>query len=163
CRERPSAVVPNLLMQKLLLANLLWMSPAWAWAGLAAVGLPLAAHLLGRRRYRPVSFPAARFVAMAVSQAAAVDRPRHLLLPLLLRAAVAAFMRPVWHPDRALAASPGQGVTRLILVDASASMQATEAGQSAFDRALQKVEALLDGLEPGRDRAMVYWLTDRAE
>lgn len=151
------------------LASLVWLSPLWAWGIVAAVGLPVLAHFLSRRRYRPVEFPALRFVMAAASRAAAVDRPRHLLLLILralaLLAVVAAFMRPVWRTEAAVGGdlgSAGDGQTLVILLDASASMQRVSQGRSAFEQARAQADRMVAELEPGKDRAMVFLITDRA-
>lgn len=151
------------------LASLVWLSPLWAWGIVAAVGLPVLAHLLSRRRYRTVEFPALRFVMAAASRAAAVDRPRHLLLLILrglaLLAVVAAFMRPVWQIEAAVVAdidSVGDGHTLVILLDASASMQRVNQGRSAFEQAQAQADRQIAELEIGKDRAMVFLITDRA-
>ena len=147
-----------------LLANLLWMSPLWAWAAVAAVGIPLLAHLLNRRRYRTIVFPAVELLREAVIRTARVCRPRHLWLLLLrtlaLSLIVLGFMRPVWQAD-AVARPASDGQVLVIVLDASASMQRTSQGRAGFDQARDRAAALLDQLEPGRDRASVYLLTDR--
>lgn len=146
-----------------LLANLLWISPLWAWAIAAAVGIPLLAHLLNRRRYRTIVFPAVELLREAVIRTTRIRRPRHLLLLLLRTLALAlvvlGFMRPLWQND-AVAQPPSDGQVLVIVLDASASMQKTTDGRAAFDQARDRAMDLIDQLEPGRDRASVYLLTD---
>lgn len=140
------------------LSMLTFLSPWWALGAVAAIGLPLLAHLLSRSRYREVVFPATRFVAKAVEQTTRIERPRHLLLMLLrwllLLLVVLAFMRPRWLPQAEASDSEG-GVALIILLDASASMQRVESGSTLYERAVREAEGILDELDPSRDVATV--------
>lgn len=137
---------------------LTFLAPWWAAGAVAAIGLPLLAHLLSRTRYREVLFPATRFVRQAAQQTTRVERPRHRLLMLLrwllLLLVVVAFMRPRWLPQ-AEARTSEQGVALIVLIDASASMQRVEAGATLYERALRRADHLLGALDPSRDVAGV--------
>ena len=145
------------------LAMLSFASPLWAWGAAAAVGLPLLAHLLSRSRYREVLFPATRLVREAVIATTRVERPRHLLLMLLrllaLLFVVAAFMQPRWTP-KAEALDPERGVSLIVLLDASASMQRVESGATLYQRAKRQTQVLIKGLDPSKDVASVV-IVDR--
>lgn len=141
-------------MTVMSLAALSFLAPWMAWGAFAASGLPLLAHLLSKTRYREVSFPAARLVQQAVAATSRIETPRHLILMLLrgliLLLLVFAFMRPQWTPDARLA-DDGRGIALILLVDASASMQRTDAGLTLYDRASRQAHGLIDGLDPSRD------------
>lgn len=141
------------------LAAIGFLSPWMAWGAVAAVGLPILAHLLSKTRYREVVFPAARLVQRAVAATSRIETPRDRLLMLLrllaLLLLVLAFMRPQWTPN-AQASNTDRGIALVLLVDASASMQRTDQGATLYDRALREAERLIGQLDPSRDVAMVY-------
>lgn len=135
-----------------------FLAPWMAWGAVAAVGLPVLAHLLSKTRYREVAFPAARLVQQAVAATSRIETPRHRLLMLLrflvLLLLVLAFMRPQWTPD-AQAVDEERGIGLVLLIDASASMQRTADGATLYDRALRQAQRLIDQLDPARDVAAV--------
>lgn len=143
-----------------------FLAPWWAAGAVAAVGLPLLAHLLSRSRYRDVLFPATRFVRQATQETARLERPRSLLLMLLrgllLLLVVAAFMRPSWLPP-AEATQRGRGEALIILLDASASMRRSDTGATLYGRAMQRADAQLAGLAPSRDVAALVLVRQRAQ
>ena len=136
-----------------------FLSPWMAWGAIAAVGLPLLAHMLSKTRYREVVFPAARLVQRAVAATSRIETPRHRLLMLLrflaLLLLVLAFMRPQWTPD-AKANTSDRGIALILLLDASASMQRSESGATLYDRALREAQRLIGQLDPSRDIALLY-------
>lgn len=138
----------------------LWM----AWGAVAAVGLPVLAHLLSKTRYREVVFPAARLVQQAVAATSRIETPRHRLLMLLrwlvLMLLVLAFMRPQWVPDAKAGGDSEQGIALVLLIDASASMQRVQDGATLYDRALREAQQLIDQLDPTRDVAAVIAVDD---
>ncbi|MEM9415749.1 MAG: BatA and WFA domain-containing protein [Planctomycetota bacterium] len=146
------------------LAMLTLMSPAWLLGLVAAAGLPVAAHLLSRVRYREVAFPTMRFVEQASIEASKIDRPRQLLLMLLrilaLCCVVFAFTRPQWEAAAATQPATG-GESVVIILDASASMQRTQRGATLFDQARRRALAELETLDPARDTASII-LADRS-
>ncbi|MEM9021069.1 MAG: BatA and WFA domain-containing protein [Planctomycetota bacterium] len=148
------------------LANLFWMSPLWALGLIAAISIPLLAHLLNQRRRRTLVFPATELLRESLVHTRRLQRPRHLFLMslrvLALALIVFGFMRPVWH-RHAQARPPADGQTLVIVIDASASMQRVTDGRRAFDQAKDQAGRLLDQLEPGQDRASIVLLTDRLE
>jgi hypothetical protein len=112
----------------------------WAiWIGAAAAALPVAVHLLTRPR--PVRLPLStlRFVREAVHQRRARHRLRDLVILALRTAAVLllalAVARPQWG-ERPLVSDRQAGDTvRVVILDVSQSMAATERGIEAIERA----------------------------
>jgi hypothetical protein len=76
-----------------------WLQP-WAWLGLAALGVPLAVHLLARQRRRRVPFPSLRFLHTtrlpAFRRWKITDWPLFVVRLLTVGAAVAALASPVF-------------------------------------------------------------------
>lgn len=116
---------------------MIWLNPV-AWIGLAALGIPLAIHLLSRRDARVQRFPTLRF--LGVSRLTPVRRTRISDLVLLVVrmaivvAAVAALAQPRWHTAARTRADAGR-VARAIVVDTSASMRRAVGATNALDSA----------------------------
>jgi len=133
-------------------------TPAMLW-GMAAAGLPIAAHLMNRRVRRRVTFPSLVLLHEAAASQSRLFRLRRLIL-LALRCLVIvliawAFARPVWI-DRAAAAGAGEGGGALVIVlDVSPSMGQLSGGVRAIDTARNEAAALIDGLSAGEDAANV--------
>jgi len=112
----------------------------WAiWIGVLAAGLPVVVHLLTRPR--PVRMPLStlRFVREAVHQRRARHRLRDLLILCLRTLAVLllalAVARPQWG-ERPLVSDRLSGdAVRVVVLDLSQSMAATEHGIEAIERA----------------------------
>ncbi len=117
------------------------------YAGLAAVGLPIAVHLLTRPR--PVRYPLStlRFVREALRQNRARQRLRDWLILALRMAAVLLLAWAVARPllgRQSLLADENQGeVLRIVVLDTSASMAAEEHGIGRFERARAKAATFL--------------------
>jgi len=132
------------------------LHPGLLAAGLAAVALPILIHILFRRRRRPVSWGAMRFVIEAYRRQRRRLRLEQLLLLaarcLLIALVGVALARPIFG------GSPLQGTGPLdlyLLIDDSltASLQG-EDGVSALDRHKRRATELLERLDPARgDRA----------
>ncbi len=139
----------------------------WIVAGIVAVGLPLAAHLLSRRGGRTVIFPAVRFVMRAAAEHARRHRLRDLLLLLMRAGAVVlialAFDRPVWVARADARAGAGEGRDVVIVLDASASMTRRERGRTLYEVGRDRAAEVLDGLDWSRDRAGVVFVGVEAE
>lgn len=147
----------------MVLAAVEWVNPGWAWALAAAAGLPLVAHLLSRRGGTLAGFPAVRFVEAAAAQCRRLHRPRHvqlwLIRTLALACMVMALAQPVWFT--AAAASPGRAGWRVVIVlDRTASMTRSHRGSTLFADAQRRALALLNELDPARDRAAVVVVDD---
>lgn len=123
-------------------------NPALMW-GLLAAGVPLAIHLLSRRRAKRMAFAAMEFVLRSRKQKIVRIRLRQILL-LLLRTAVVALValalaRPLLESQRPASAAAGQTAVAVVL-DASMSMRYRLKNQSLIDRARSEARSLLDGL-----------------
>jgi hypothetical protein len=123
--------------------------------GLAAL-VPLALHLLHRRRPQPYLFAAMRFIEVAT---AASRRSRRITqgLTLLMRVLIiltlaAAFAQPLLRSSSKLL-SDGQRVL-IVVLDCSASMQASGGDKSLFELAQAWAATLIDGLAEG-DRVAI--------
>jgi hypothetical protein len=124
--------------------------PSALWA-LPAAGIPLAIHLLSRRAARRLPFSDLTLLA----QIEARSRPRARLRELLLLAArtllilllVLAAAGPLARGSAAAAA--GEGLDLVLLLDASYSTRARDAGHTRFDAAREAGRRLLKRLAPG--------------
>lgn len=123
---------------------------------LAAATLPIALHLLNRRNPKPVPFSTLRFLDEAIAR---TRKSRHLtqvtllLFRILILAALAlAFARPQLRSADWLPEGPR---TVVIVIDATASMQARQLDSTTFDLARQWAEALLRDLREQDKVALV--------
>lgn len=123
-----------------------------ALLGLLGLALPLIAHLLGRERPQKIRFAAVRFVTprepVITQRRELRDRPLLFLRLLLLAAFVLVLARPVISSEAAVAviAEPHDAV---ILLDASGSMELRVDGRSDRERALERLDTLLEAIPPG--------------
>ncbi len=152
----------------------------WMLAGLVLVAVPIAAHLLARRRRRTVVFPSVSLVREAASA-----RPRLRWVGewgvlavrcLLVAVLVAAFARPRWVPaSRGGTTENGRKASAVALVvDLSASMRQHGGGARALGRAkaraCRRIRALTDRgkavdivfATPTPRRAFGKWVRDAA-
>ena len=123
-------------------------NPLFLYLGLGAAGLPVAIHLMLRRRARLVPFSSIRFLKTVDRRLARRNRLREILLLALRIAAVALAGLALSRPMSRSEAIPGirAPLTRIIVVDDSASMQRGTAGNRPFDRARDAVRVLIDDL-----------------
>jgi hypothetical protein len=128
-------------------------SPAVLWA-LPAAGLPALIHLLSRRSARRARFSDLTLLAAVEARQRPRARLREWALlaarTLLVLALVLAAAGPVARGERTAAA--GEGLDLVLLLDASYSTRAREAGRTRFERAREAGRRLLRRLAPG-DRA----------
>lgn len=122
-------------------ASLVWASPAWA-AALAAIALPVLAHLWSRRTGPPTRFTAVAMVEQAERLGARRDRWRQWVL-LAMRSGiialiVAAFTQPGWSRAAPATGADGSVGVGVIVLDASASMQRAVEGRALFDHARRR-------------------------
>ena len=134
------------------------VNPALAWGLLAAL-VPLAIHLLFRRRPRPMPFPAIDFILRARRETERRLRLKKLLLfaarTLLVAAVAAALARPrLQKPEQASAAVARGPSAVAIVLDASASMGYRLRGGTLFERARADALEVLDALS-GEEPASV--------
>jgi transposase len=126
----------------------LFLAPWFLIAGLAAT-VPIALHLLWRRRPKPVPFPTLRFLREACVR---TRRSRNItqFLVLLLRVLVLlllafAFARPKFMLGGGLSAGRR---TALIVLDTSASMHFRHGDRTALDLARERADRLLATFGP---------------
>ncbi|MEQ9096111.1 MAG: BatA domain-containing protein, partial [Phycisphaerales bacterium] len=138
-----------------------FVNPLILAAGLAAIAIPIAIHLLMRRRRKPTPWAAMRFLAEAMRK-----RRRRLQLERLLLLAVrcllvAAIALALGRPTiRGLAGESPFGssaVTLAIVIDDSIASGVRDGGDAtALDRHRAMAVELLESLRPQRgDRAML--------
>lgn len=117
-----------------------FLHPGFLWLA-PLVALPIIIHLLNRIRYRRVRWAAIEFLLTTERRAVRRARLKQLLLMalrmLLLAAALGALAQPRFRGG--LAALLGGSRQVAVLLDASASMSASGAGGSAFERGKQLV------------------------
>jgi hypothetical protein len=121
-----------------------WLNPL-AWTGLLLLAVPVLIHLLARRSARVQRFPTLRFFdatpLLAVRRARLTDLPLLAVRMAVIAAAVAALAQPYWLTAER-AARHDRLVTRVVVVDTSASMQRlTPAGEAASAAALREAAA----------------------
>src|SRR3954470_18472729 len=132
----------------------------WAiFAGVLAIGLPVAVHFLTRPR--PVRLPLStlRFVREAVEQKRAAHRLRDWIILALRTLAVAlialAFARPLIGAKKIAATDPGGNVVRVVILDQSLSMAAGTSGVTAFERGRAVASAALV-YQPGTRGNLIF-------
>jgi hypothetical protein len=112
----------------------------WALVGgVLAAGLPIAVHLLTRPRPAPYPLSTLRFIQEIVQQRRSRSRLRDALV-LSLRAAAllllgAAIARPLFGHLAAIAVDDDTRVVRVVILDASQSMNAAARGIGNFEKA----------------------------
>jgi hypothetical protein len=131
------------------MSGLAFANPALVWGALA-IGIPIAIHLLSRRRSRRLAFAAVDFILRSRKQKVRHIQLRQLLL-LLMRALVVvcialAIARPLLRPKEATAIAPAAHTAVALILDGSLSMRYRLSGQTLFRHAQDEAEHLLDGL-----------------
>ena len=126
-------------------------TPLLLW-GIALAGIPLAIHLLHRRRYVEAPWAAMQFLAAAArSQSQRLRIEQWLLLAarmLIVALAALALSRPSVTTLTSLL-RPEQPVQRVILIDATPSLGAQGERSTRFDRAKDLARQLIDATRPG--------------
>ncbi|HEX7345087.1 MAG TPA: BatA domain-containing protein, partial [bacterium] len=134
-----------------------FLNSALLW-GLLGAALPLLIHLFSRRKFPRIDFSTLRFLRRLQSQQMRRLRLRQWLLLLLRTLAIFliafAFLRPALRSRTGIAALSGSRISLVIILDASASMQAASQSGSCFDVARSAADSLLAMLNSG-DRALV--------
>jgi hypothetical protein len=132
-------------------------------AALAAVILPVIAHLIFRRRSRPVDLGTLRFLKVAVRRD---TRRRRLKRWVLLAARVGCVVLLVLmfaRPYQAQTIGGGDAGLTVVLIDRSVSMDRTRDGERLVDRALrEKIPAVVARI-PTRSRVEVAWFDSKVE
>jgi hypothetical protein len=146
-------------MGRLLFTNLSML------AGLAALAVPILIHLLIRRKTRRFRFSTLQFFQKQEEQSSQRRKLRNLLLLavrlLLLALLVLAFARP--YLPGGMGSDPRRPPRLAVLVvDRTASMQATDGGASRWARAKEAMRKTLEELGPD-DRAALVSCSSHAE
>ncbi len=137
-----------------------FVNPVLLW-GAGLISIPIVIHLINRQRYKIVDWAAMEFLLEAYRERKRRVLLEQLLLLLLRCLAILLLAFVLARPflsEKILGGALGQsGVTRLLVLDDSASMRADAGGQPAFDRARDAAIALAGKLaetHPG-DRVVV--------
>ncbi len=132
--------------------------PALAWAGAAAVSVPIAIHLLMRLRRRPVRWGAMRFLMEAFRRHRHRLRVEQLLL-LAIRCLIVALLGlalsgPILEAG-GLGAAGRIGTTLLLVLDDSLSTRVRVAdGADRFERLRRTARSLINALRPNDELAI---------
>jgi hypothetical protein len=137
-----------------------FLAPAFL-AALAAIGIPVAIHLINRERRVVVQFPSLMFLQRIPYRSVRRQKIRHLLLLLLRCAAVAllvaAFARPFFQRHAAAIGTTGAREV-VILLDRSASM----AYAGRWDKAKAAARKVVSGLGASDRATLVLFASDAA-
>ena len=124
-----------------------FLHPPLAVAAALLAAIPLLIHLLNRRRHRRIQWAAMDFLLAAAKRNARRIRLEQFLLlamrTMALFLLVIAAARP-FVADSSWAAPSGSAHHRVIVIDDSFSMQASESTASRFDAAVERALGLLD-------------------
>jgi uncharacterized membrane protein len=134
------------------------LAPAFL-AGLLAIGIPIAIHLINRERREVVRFPSLMFLRKVPYRSVRRQKLRHLLLLamrcLALVLLAAAFSRPFLERHRGSAASLLGARERVVLVDRSYSMGYADHWKRALDAARAATRDI-----SGNDRATIVFFAN---
>ncbi len=130
-----------------------FLNPLLLLAGLG-VALPILAHLLNRYRVQHTPWAAMQFLNRSVRIRSRQLRLRDILLLVLRCLAVLlvglALAKPVMKQIEGVAASLGERRAGIIIaLDASYSMQHSDGSTTRFERALEQIHAIAEGIHAG--------------
>jgi hypothetical protein len=131
-------------------------------AALVAVILPILAHLLFRRRSRPVDLGTLRFLKVAIRQDTRRRKLKRWLLLALRLGCVVLVVLLFARPYRAEFAGGGDAGLSIILIDRSASMDRQRDGERLIDHAIRELPQVVAQI-PARARVEVAWFDMKAE
>jgi hypothetical protein len=132
-------------------------------AALAAVILPIIAHLIFRRRSRPVDLGTLRFLKVAIRQDTRRRRLKRWALLALRVGCVVLIVLMFARPYRAQELGGGDSGLTVVLIDRSASMDRKRDGERLIDLAIrEKVPAIITQT-PSRSRVEVAWFDSKVE
>ncbi len=127
--------------------------------GVLAAAIPVAIHLLSRRRARKILFPTLRFLKQTTERTARRRRLDELLLLILRSLAIGlvalALARPILRRGAGLL-GPG-GVTAIIVVDNSLSLSQDAAGRTALARVKEIAAEIIHAFPAGSRYGL--WVT----
>lgn len=125
------------------------------WLLLAALGvaLPILAHLLNRYQVKRTDWAAMQFLNRSVRVRSRQLRLRDILLLVLRCLAVLllalAISKPAMKEAQGIAARLGERRAGVVIaLDASYSMQHVDGSSTRFDRAIQKIDTIAEGIHP---------------
>lgn len=141
----------------------IFLAPAFAWAGLALVAIPIIIHLLNRRRYRVVRWAAMEYLLEAMRQNRRRLKFQDLILLLLRSSAIAlaalALARPVACSNSAAGRIFGQSSgLHVIVIDNSGSMgylADRPTARTHLDQARLVAKGILSRLQSGQDAVAI--------
>lgn len=141
-----------------------FVNPLLAFGALLAV-VPIVIHLLNRRRHKPLSFGAMRFVLAAHQRTRRRAQLESLLLLLLRVLAIAllglAIARPYVGRDSLLEGLTDERLDVVLLVDTSASTGYREGLGEVFDRIVARARDIVGDLDESTgDRVRVILVDD---
>jgi hypothetical protein len=125
-----------------------FLHPEILWA-LPAAAAPWLIHLFSRRSAKPVLFSDLTLLSAVEASARPRARLRDLLLLALRCALIAAVIIAAAGPASPGGAAGGESIDLVLLLDASYSMRAKDAGRTRFDAAREAGRGLLRRLGPG--------------
>jgi hypothetical protein len=131
-------------------------------AALAAVILPILAHLLFRRRSRPVDLGTLQFLKVAVRRDTRRRWLKRWLLLALRLGCVVLLVLLFARPFRAEFVGGGDAGLTVLLIDRSASMARQRDGKRLIDHAVQQLPDVIAQL-PARSRVEVAWFDMKVE
>jgi len=135
-----------------------FVTPLFLWAGVAAA-IPLVLHLLQKRRIVRVPFSTIRFLKLADRQSSRRIRMEHFILwllrTLLILLLVLAFAMPMLR-TKGFGSFLGRAQRDVaIVIDTSYSMGYNTGRQTVWDKAVETVVAVLQGLSD-QDRLCIF-------
>lgn len=131
-------------------------------AALAAVALPIVAHLIFRRRSRPVDLGTLRFLKIAVRHDTRRRKLKRWLLLALRIGCVVLLVLMFARPYRAETIGGGDAGLTVVLIDRSASMDRKRDGERLIDRAVHKLPEVVARIS-ARSRVEVAWFDSKVE
>lgn len=147
-----------------------FLAPAFAWAAVALVAIPIIIHLLNRRRYRVVRWAAMEYLLEAMRQNRRRLKFQDLILLLLRSSAIAlaglALARPVACSNSAAGRIFGQSSgLHVIVIDDSGSMGYLADRSTAhthLDQARLVAKGILSRLHSGQDAVAIITTAARS-
>ena len=132
-------------------------------AALAAVVLPIIAHLIFRRRSRPVDLGTLRFLKVAVRRDTRRRRLKRWLLLAMRVGCVVLLVLLFARPFQAQTLGGGDSGLTVVLIDKSASMDRKRDGERLVDRAIRETVPAVVAHIPTRSRVEVAWFDSKVE
>jgi hypothetical protein len=129
------------------------LNPILAVLGLAAIAIPIAIHLLSRRKIQHVTWAAMRFLRLSVEQHQRRMRLQDILL-LIVRCVMLALLgfalaRPTLGCAAARRMLGNSDVAAVLILDNSYSMSCTDGVRSSFDQAKLAADQVIAAMPSG--------------